>query len=145
MLAAGQVIEKGVQKRLRTLVGLVGQMVMPLVKVRGTLERKTEVVMGKHTLSLTYSQEKRSGVIRQVHAFFLEKRVVMARRTYAQETTGPIMETNTEMIQVFVLFSSCAAVDSQEARSQTVCALQVFSAQAWHCQMTKQLQFAGTF
>ena len=28
----------------------------------------------------------------------------MARRTYAQETTGLIMETNTEMIQVFVLF-----------------------------------------
>ena len=53
MVAAGQVIEKGVQKRLRTLVGLVEQMVMPLVKVRCTLERKTEVVMGKHTLSLT--------------------------------------------------------------------------------------------
>ena len=70
MVAVGQVIEKGVQKRLRTLVGLVGQMVMPLVKVRGNLERKTEVVMGKHTLSLTYSQEKRSGVIRHVHAFF---------------------------------------------------------------------------
>ena len=69
MVAAGQVIEKGVQKRLQTLVGLVGQMVMPLVKVRGTLERKTEVVIGKHTLSLTYSQEKRSGVIRQVHVF----------------------------------------------------------------------------
>ena len=32
MVAAGQVIEKGIQKRLRTFVGLVGQMVMPLVK-----------------------------------------------------------------------------------------------------------------
>ena len=141
MVAAGQVIEKGVQKKLR----LVGQMVMPLVKVRGTLERKTEVVMGKYALSLTYSEEKRSGVIRQVHAFFLKKRVVMARRTYAQEMTGPIMETNTEIIQVFVLFFFLCGCRLSGARSQTVCALQVFSAQAWHCHMTKQLQFAGTF
>ena len=28
----------------------------------------------------------------------------MARRTYAQETTGPIMETNTEVIQVLCFF-----------------------------------------